>query len=171
MRFKRTVTLLSLATTLLGARAAAPSPLQLGPDGLGGFRIGMALADVNLRLKQAIVPTAVELRATANCDYNAVADLPGVAFLFIDDKLARIDVDSPRIPAMQGIHIGDSADAIGRKFPRARREPLDFVEGGFALVLEQTTGANAVSLQFEGNKLTHLLAGDKRAIRYAEGCL
>lgn len=145
----------------------APS---LSASGFKQFKIGMPLESVNAQLKNKIVPTRPELRANPVCQYVPLQDFPGVAFVFIDDRLQRIDVSTPAYRSVDRVAVGDrQADAM-RRLAGAQREPLDHVPEGVTLVRETDAGPNAISYQFHDGSLQRMIAGDKRVIRYAEGC-
>jgi hypothetical protein len=99
-----------------------------------------------------------------------VRDFPGVSFVFIDDRLARIDVARRGYRSSDGVAVGDKQDDAMRRLQGARREPLDHVPEGVALVRDTADQPNAIGYQFYGGALKRMIAGDKRVIRYAEGC-
>ena len=133
--------------------------------------IGMSLEDINQQLKHKIVPAPVALRATANCDYNKLLDLPGVAMLFVDERLLRIDVENRQFFYAGHIVVGMPKTVVAKKLKGFKEEPLDFIPDGVSFVIEDSMGPNAVSFQFDGYKLSRMILGNKRAIRYAEACM
>lgn len=166
-----TLTLRCFAVVLMAAWShpghAAP---VLNASGFGPFTIGMPLASANGHLHTKIVPTPERLRANPVCDYVPVRDFPGVAFVFIDGRLARIDVARRGYRSMDGVAVGDRQDGAMSRLKDARRESLDHVPGGFTLVREKGAQPNALAYQFYGGSVKRMIAGDKRVIRYAEGC-
>lgn len=169
-----TRTLLAIAALMVSWASATATPIEnssLSPSGLGPIKIGMLLPEINLLLKHKITPLKIELRATPNCDYNKLADFPGVALLFINDTLVRIDLDTSTIRSTHGIAVGDRQVAAVRKMPHSKHEPLDHVPEGAAFVVEDQSRQNGVSYQFEHGKLVRMIAGNVKAIRYAEACM
>lgn len=158
---------LSLAAFCSLPGHAAP---VLDASGFGPFTFGMPLAAANVHLKTKIVATPVRLRANPACDYVPVHDFPGVAFVFIDDRLRRIDVARRGYRSTDGVAVGDRQDDAVRRLQGATREPLDHVPEGVTLVRETAGQPDAVAYQFYGGRLKRMIAGDKRVIRYAEGC-
>ena len=150
-----------------GPARAAP---ELSASGFGPFAFGMPLASANRLLKTKIVATPVRLRANPACDYVPVLDFPGVNFVFIGDRLARIDVARRGYRSTDGVSVGDKQEDAMRRLKDARREPLDHVPDGFTLVRESAAPPNAIGYQFHDGRLKRMIAGDKRVIRYAEGC-
>jgi hypothetical protein len=142
----------------------------LGASGFGPFTVGMPLAAVNAHLNTKIVPTPPRLRANPVCDYVPVRDFPGVSFVFVDDRLARIDVARRGYRSADGVAVGDRQDEATRRLAGAKREPLDHVPAGVALVRESDGQPNALGYQFYGGRLRRMVAGGRRVIRYAEGC-
>ena len=161
--------LLSLLTTL-PCHAGNDDASSLSATGFGQFRIGMPLEAVNAQLKHRIVPTPPALRANPVCQYVPLQDFPGVAFVFVEDRLQRIDVATPAYRSVDRVAVGDAqADAMPR-LQGAKREPLDHVPEGVALVRETDGEPNAINYQFYDGKLQRMIAGDRRVIRYSEGC-
>lgn len=150
--------------------AAEPTSLRLSTDGLGNFRFGMTLDEINTYLVQKLLPTKPELRATENCDYLRVADFAGISFVFIDSRLKRIDVDAPGIKSLQGIEVGERFVDAAPALSTAKTEPLDHVPEGYAIVIEAPGLPNAMGFHFESDRVVRIVAGDKRVIRYSEGC-
>lgn len=144
---------------------------ELMANGLGELKIGMTFDDVNRDLKQKINPSNIEFRATPNCDYNKLADIPGVALVFIDNVLSRIDVERSGIKASHGIAVGDRQSDVVKKLHNAKKEPLDHVPEGVAYVIEHVGSQNGLSFQFENGVLVRMIAGNRKVIRYAEACM
>jgi len=151
-------------------RAANGDAPTLDASGFGQFRICMPLAAVNAQLQHKIVPTRPELRANPVCQYVPVRDFPGVAFVFVDDRLQRIDVATPAYRSVDAVKVGDRQDAAMRRLKDAKREPLDHVPEGVVLVRATDAAPTAIGYQFHDGRLRRMVAGDKRVIRYAEGC-
>jgi hypothetical protein len=160
---------LALASSALLAQAV-PRDSRLHANGLGRLKIGMSLSQVNHLLSRKITPTPVALRADPRCDYQALPQAPGVAVVFIDGRLERIDISSADFADENGIKIGDALNEVAGKLPASKREPLDFMPEGTSMVIERSDHANGLSYQFEGRSLTRMIAGDKKVMRYAEGC-
>jgi hypothetical protein len=142
----------------------------LSTSGFGAFTFGMPLASANRHLKSKIVPAPARLRVNPVCVYAAVADFPGVAFVFIDDRLQRIDVSTPAYRSTDGVAVGDMRQDVMQRLHGARREPLDHVPDGVTLVRETDARPNAIAYQLYDGRLMRMIAGDKKVIRYAEGC-
>jgi hypothetical protein len=155
----------------IGATKADTPSLSLTADGLGPFIIGMSLAEANQHLREKVVPHEVSTRATPNCDYNEIPELRGVAFVFIDKRLMRIDVTTPDWKYDGAIVVGMDKDTFLHRVKHALPEPLDHVPEGLSYVAESRSSRHAVSFQFEGDRLSRMIAGDKKIIRYAEGCM
>jgi hypothetical protein len=161
--------LLSMLTTPVCHAGNDDAP-SLSTAGFGQFKIGMPLESVNAHLKNKIVSTRPALRANPVCQYVPLHDFPGVAFVFIDDRLKRVDVSTPAYRSSDHVAVGDRQDAVMRHLKDAKREPLDHVPEGLTLVRETDAQPNAISYQFYDGSLKRMIAGDKRVIRYAEGC-
>jgi len=152
------------------AISAPSSGLPLTVDGLGEFRFGMKLDDINALLPRKLESTRPELRAVPNCEYIRAPSIRGVSFVFVDDQLARIDVDAPGIRSIEGIEVGDRLENVLPRLSAARQEPLDHVPEGVVYVLESARQPTAISFQFDNGRLVRMISGDKKVIRYSEGC-
>jgi hypothetical protein len=167
---------LAMALLLPCAHAAGKAPAGIPPasllsaDGLGPLRIGMTLKSVNGILKQPLVPSDKALRAVANCDYQDLPEAPGVALVFVDGRLARIDVSGGNTASDRGIRLGATLAEVREKYPEGLKATLDFVDDGISLTAAAPGSPNALSLQFETARLTRMVAGRRKAVRYAEGC-
>lgn len=96
--------------------------------------------------------------------------MPGVSFVFLNDRLERIDVSKPNFSSVDGLTVGDKEDHVVGKLKKAKREPLDHVPEGVTLVTERMDEPNGISYQIYDGKLMRMIAGDKKVIRYSEGC-
>lgn len=155
--------------TAFWSQAAHAAPV-LSASGFGPFTFGMPLASANRLLRTKIVATPERLRANPVCDYVPVLDFPGVNFVFIGDRLARIDVARRGYRSTDDVSVGDKQEDAMRRLKDARREPLDHVPDGFTLVREAAAQPNAIGYQFHNGRLKRMIAGGKQVIRYAEGC-
>jgi hypothetical protein len=149
---------------------AVPPHSHLRADGLGKLKIGMPLARVNGLLTKKIVSTPPALRLSPRCDYQALPQTPGVALAFLDGRLARVDISKPGISDEHGIKIGDTLEEAAAKLPDSKRESFDDDPGGISLVSEPGDGPNGMRYQFENSKLMLMIAGDRKVMRFAEGC-
>ena len=168
---RRIACAVSLSLCLLQATAHPASNKIFNKNGLGNFKIGMSLDDINQQLRHKIVLTPVDLRPTENCDYTNLQDLPGVAMLFVDERLLRIDVESKKIVYHGYIVVGMPKTVVAKKLRAFKEEAQDYIPDGVSFVVEDSTGPNAISFQFDDNKLSRMIIGNKTAIRYAEACL
>jgi hypothetical protein len=161
---------LCFAAIVAIAPAHAVNAPVLGDKGLGELRFGMSLKAINAKLNKPIVAPAASRRATPNCYYVAGPELPGIAFVFVDDRLRRIDAATSAIATAAGVTVGDSEDRAVDRIGAARRIPLDYQDDGFALLKARPGAPTAIVFQFRARRLTNIIAGDKRAVRWAEGC-
>jgi hypothetical protein len=161
--------ILALFSVYTFASASAPK-MTLTANRLGPFKIGMTMAEVNTHLTHKLVAGKPDLRATQGCDYINVNDLAGTSFVFINDRLVRIDLDAPGIKSRQGLEVGENLHDALPELRDAKREPLDHVPDGSSFVIETPQQRNAMSFQFEHGRLVRIIAGDKKVIRFSEGC-
>ncbi|UGQ46397.1 hypothetical protein [Massilia endophytica] len=153
----------------ISAQADKPRWL-LNADGLGPVRIGMHVAEVNRVLPATITPSPVGARVTPDCDYQNIPSYPGLSLVFIDDKVARIDVTAPGIRSINGTEVGQRERDVASRLPEGKWEKLDHVDSGKSLLVTKPGQHHALSFQFEDQRLVRIIAGSHPVIDYAEGC-
>ena len=110
----------------------------------------------------------------AGCRYmGSATGTPGVQFMMIGGKLARMDVRSPRVKTVSGAHIGMSQSEIiqlyGRRAavsPHAYTSPY-----GHYITIHSEDGASGIRFETDKGKVTTFYAGTAEAIQFIEGCL
>jgi hypothetical protein len=163
-----------LATTtlllVLTARAANPDVAVLGPGGLGPIKLGMSIAQLANQLGEPLTePSDPEERS---CWYVESAKHPDVRFMIEDGRLRRIDVQSTRVAALGAIHVGDSEQAVKRRFgtsivqtPHHYGGPKDHY---LTVRLNRST---AIRFETTDGKVDLFYLGGLEQVQYVEGCL
>lgn len=169
-RSMKTVFLGILFFALTFSHANEHLKAQLSSEGLKDFKFGMTLNEVNSKLRKKIIAPQIEQRATANCYYASLNDLPGVGFVFVDDVLKRIDVEAPDVTTPPHVSVGDNQREAIERIRNAKTEPLDYVPEGFILIQEIKHSPNGIIYQFNDHKVVKIISGDKKVIRFAEAC-
>ena len=146
--------------------AAAPTA-SVGNSGFGAVRYGMNRSDV----EQATGGAFDAPEQGGGCRQIHRADQPGIAYLFEDDKLQRIDVRTPGILAEGGGHVGMQIDEIRTLYAgKLTEQPHKYVQGGRYL---KVAGANGSGMIFETDadgRVTSFRAGIAPALDQVEGC-
>src|SRR5450830_138558 len=91
MRLARWTTL-CLVPFLMASLPARAADWALRFDGIGPLQIGMRFDAANAALNGSLRSTPVALRPTPRCEQVPVAGHPGVALMFVDEVLERVDV-------------------------------------------------------------------------------
>jgi hypothetical protein len=156
---------LALAAVQAGATAA---DWQLAPDGFGPLKVGMSFAQVRKRAP-GLTPTPADLRATTACDQLPLPGHPGVALMFVDGVLGRIDLFEPGPRTTRGVTPGDPVERAVRAYPGLRAAPRAYEEN--ERYLTRRSGANAIRFETKNGRIENVYAGRWAQVRYIEGCL
>jgi hypothetical protein len=154
----------------------APNALaqeRLGLEGLGPLRIGMTLGQA-----QAAVGGRITLQYAADpsCGQGAPRGAPdGLTVMFLDGRLARIDIEAPaRIATLSGIRVGSSEAEVKRVYAgRIAVEPAPYNPSGHYLTYRPTGASQADRLlifETDGRVVTSYRAGQREAVQLIEGC-
>ncbi len=116
---------------------AAPAPL-LRFDGFGSATIGMSTTQVGRALGRELIR---EGEPNVSCEYSRPVDSPSGPFLmFVDGRLARIDVGDSGIPTVAGVKVGDSIAKVKKvyagRYKITPHQYLDWPEGKYVTVRE-----------------------------------
>lgn len=154
----------------------APPPVAgafvVHDSGAGPLRIGMTFVEAAAAMASALPDTARLERA---CSYVSLDGLPpGVLLMWVDGRIARIDVDSASIATALGARVGDSGDRIRTLYSgRLTEQPHKYVEGGRYLVVRpQAPTRDSLALVFEtdGARVTRYRVGRQPEVEWVEGC-
>lgn len=164
----------SVLATLLFAYAgfsfSEPSPWVLEVNGLGPIKIGMSIeqAEKNSHLKfDYSKPEDPEA-----CYMAISPKLPGISFMIIDNKIARINVISGHTKTKLGASIGMPELNVRQLYDNHLVvDPHKYDEKGNYLTLSPGKEGN-YGLRFEtsGEKVTRFYAGDYTAVQQVEDC-
>ncbi|MGJ7916848.1 hypothetical protein ACI48D_15415 [Massilia sp. LXY-6] len=148
--------------------AAAPADWRLAPDGFGPFRIGMPFAQVR-KLAPGLIATPPALRASSNCDQLPLPGHPGVALMFVDGLLGRIDLFDLGPRTTRGVKPGDRVEQAMQAYPGLSAAPRAYEENERSLT--QRSGANAIRFETKNGRIENVYAGRWAQVQYIEGCL
>lgn len=160
------------ALCLLGEARAAPHPHPRWTLSFGGFgpvRVGMTVAQaqraLGFRLHEGRVTDPDE------CHY-AISEtrIPGIGFMIVDGRIARIDVTKGRTRTVSGARVGMTEEEARRLYPRVEVQPHKYVPGGHYLVLTSRDGRHGLVLETDGRVVTQLRAGEREAVSWVERC-
>jgi len=159
---------LALAVVQPAAAAKAAPPWRLGPDGFGPLKIGMSFAQVRKRAPR-LKATPSNLRASSGCDQLALPGHPGVALMFVDDELVRIDLFRSGPRTTRGVQAGDRVAQALQAYPRLSAEPNKYDEN--ERYLTARSGNGAIRFETDKGRIGKVYAGRWAQVQYVEGCL
>ncbi|MGZ5183076.1 MAG: hypothetical protein ACXWC2_21570 [Ramlibacter sp.] len=121
------------------------------------------------RLAPRLKATPVALRASSGCDQLALPGHPGVALMFTDGELTRIDLFRPGPRTTRGIQPGDRVEQAMRAYPGMTTEPRAYEEN--ERFLTERSGDSAIRFETEQGRIQNIYAGRWAQVQYIEGCL
>jgi hypothetical protein len=157
-----------LALAVAFQAAAVDEGWTLGPDGFGPFRIGMSFAQAHA-LAPGLAATPARLLASEGCDQLPLPGHPGVALMFVDGVLHRVDVFGPGVRA-GGVAVGDPVARITHAYAGIAQEPNAYDERESYLTAGPDQG-RAIRFETDKGRIGAMYAGDWPQVQYTEGCL
>jgi hypothetical protein len=111
---------------------------------------------------------------TEPCYHVAVDARPGVAFMIVDGRIARLDVRQPAsVKTAEGAGIGDTEARIQELYPgRVEVQPHKYSKGHYLIVTPEAPADSAYRMIFEtdGTRVTTYRTGRLPAVGWVEGC-
>jgi hypothetical protein len=89
---------------------------RLRTNGIGSVEVGMTVLEAERASGRSFFKEKRGDRS-GSCTYVNMSGLSGVSFMLSNGKIARVDVDNPRILTLRGAKIGDSEDRIKKLYP------------------------------------------------------
>lgn len=162
----------ALASAVFMAQVAyAATDRQVGFRSFAAVRLGMDVAALEKAI--GVRMTGSPADPDGNCRYVAPASgNEGLHFMLIDDKLARIDVEAPRVRTLSGIGLG-STEASIRSTYRGRIDEAPHKYGGSEsayLTIYSRSRKHAIRFETEHGKVRYFYAGTAETVQYSEGC-
>jgi hypothetical protein len=109
----------ALALGSIVERAICIPPLiedsRLRTNGIGSVEVGMTVSEAGKASGRSF--SKERLLGNGSCSYTSMSNLPGVSFMLINGRIARIDVSNPHVLTLRGAKIGDSEDRIRELYP------------------------------------------------------
>jgi hypothetical protein len=157
-----------LALVLACQPADADSGWTLAPEGFGPFKVGMSFAQVR-KISPRLKATPAGLRASSGCDQLPLPGHPGVALMFVDGVLGRIDLFQPGVRTTRGVEPGDPVDQAMQAYPGLRAEPNKYDDD--ERYLTERSGDGAIRFETKQGRIDKVYAGRWAQVQYVEGCL
>jgi hypothetical protein len=158
-----------LALAVIAQAEARPqADWRLAPDGFGPFRVGMTVEQAR-KFAPRLSTTPASLRASSSCDQVPLPGHPGVALMFVDGELARIDLFRPGLRTTRGIGPGSRVAQALHAYPGMLVEPRAYEEN--ERFLTERSGDKAIRFETEQGRIENVYAGRWPQVQYIEGCL
>jgi len=166
--------LLAAAGILAGACTQAPAKPQELPStpqwqvtaaGAGPLRLNMTL----LEAQQALGEQPSE-PGSAACDQRRLSGVGGsVLAMFVEHRLARIDVTDETVATDTGVRAGDPAQRVSERYgDRVVATPHKYTDGQYLTV---TLGDDRrLVFETDGSKVTRYRVGRLPEVEWVEGC-
>jgi hypothetical protein len=161
-----------LAAACVGALLATQAMAgewMLASDGYGPFRIGMRFEQAQAAMP-GLKPTPAGLRGSPGCDYLELPGHPGVALMFVDGVLGRVDIDKPGERTTRGVAPGDPVSSFEKAYPDAKRTPNAYDDRERYLTVGPRHG-RAMRAETQEGRIVAIYAGNWTQVQYVEGCL
>jgi hypothetical protein len=164
---------LALALAIAAPQAVPSYDWKLTPTGWGPVRIGMNRSQVEKALKLELEGEAFDNEGTCIELIGTDNALPGLYFMFLDEKLSRVSVGEPSaVKTPRGIGIGSTADEVRAAYgEKLQAEPNHYLDLP-AEYLTYWLKPNKSGVRFETDaqrKVETIHAGND-SIQYIEGC-
>ena len=156
---------------LIAAAAAAASEPHLTPDGWGFVKIGMTQAQVAKALGARLEGEPIEDEKV--CVEKVSPSFPGMWFMFLEGKLARISVgEKSRVTTPRGIGLGATAAQVRRKYAKGlKAEPHHYLDlPGEYLTYWTVPKKRGVRFETDRKRRVQTIHAGDDSIQFVEGC-
>ena len=153
---------------LVAALAGAADPVTM--KGIGELRIGLPLEALRSRFGARLEGQGQE--PDAHCSYWISSRHPGLAFMVVDGRLVRIDIDDPAYRTLSGVHVGMSEAAILRVYGgrmRIEEHPYTHPDGKY-LVYQAQDEPYGLIVETDRGRATSMRVGYWDNVQWIEGC-
>lgn len=159
-----------LLLSLLNAFAIGEIQGSLSFNGLGKVKIGATFAQVQKSWDGQIPAVSERLKASPTCFHVSPKRHPEVTFMFMNDRLARIDLTAAPGKTDEGIVIGDAADKVLKVYNGMVRESAEPDTSQEYLTVWSGNRQSAMRFYTEKSIVRGISAGNAYAVSLEEGC-
>ena len=110
----------------------------------------------------------------AGCEYTRPrGDAGDVSVMVNAGRIVRVDVSAGTVRTREGAKVGDSEATIRQLYPDARREPHEYTDGAYLVVMPLAPLDTIYRYVFEtdGARVTQFRAGLHPEVGFVEGCV
>lgn len=142
-------------------------------DSWGPVKIGMTRGEAESALggpEGLRVPDPFEPDQECNYGYPAMGP-EGVAFMLINDVIARIDIENPAVLTSLGVFIGSEESEVLALYPgNVATQPHKYEDGHYLIVTDPAKAGLAYVFETDGTKVTRYRVGRQPEVEWVEGC-
>jgi hypothetical protein len=164
-----------LPLTLVAALIAVPevstaASLWVDSSSIGSIKIGMPLSKIPVRLEEPIQRTA--FNQSGRCFYVNPRNGQSFNMMIEDDVLTRFDIVEPGIKTKEGVAVGDPIKKVRETYGAAAIETPNFYDDAQPeFTINSKDGRYSLRFSTTDGKVTAIIAGRAKSVRYVEGCL
>jgi len=140
--------------------------------GIGAIRVGMTMAQVSAALGTTVTGSAN--RESTSCDQvNVPIGTNKVLLMFVDGRVARVDIVDAGISTQEGVHVGDAEARINTLYAgHVQTTPHKYTDGHYMTVTPAVPEDSSFRLVFEtnGKAVTRYRGGKLPEVEWVEGC-
>ncbi|WLI87557.1 hypothetical protein Q4S45_12455 [Massilia sp. R2A-15] len=171
MTFRNLAIALATSSALAGVTPpASAADWTLRFDGVGPLKIGMTFVQANAQLQRRLRRTPDDLRASEFCDYLETPGHPGINLMFVNDKLARVDVSRTGARIRGGVVIGGDESSLLPAYSSATKAPGAYDASETEWTLPSPDGRMAIRITTAAHHIAGAVGGDAKSVGYIEEC-
>ena len=157
-----------LALALVGA---APDARVLKPKSFGPVRVGMTRAQTERALAARLLVDYPDEDSQA-CGMARRRDGrdKAIHYMIENGRVARIDVDDPKVTTARGVGIGSTVAQVRRAYGKALRSQLNQYSEQPDLEIKGPRGFGII-FETDGQRVLTMRGGRYPAVAYVESCL
>lgn len=158
------------AALAAASAVSTAAPLRVDFSSIGSVKIGMRLTNIPVRLEEPIQRTA--FNDAGSCFYVKPSSGPHFYMMIEGDVLTRFDVTEPGLETKEGLAVGDPIKKVKDTYGEAAIETPNFYDDAQPdFTINSNDGRYSLRFSTSDGKVTAIIAGRSKSVRYVEGCL
>lgn len=167
------LTISPLAILSVSAQTKLTDQSKVVISGIGPIQVGMTVAQASKAAGMQLVSEG-SYPSGGSCFYIKPKGGPNnVAFMVIQNRIARVDVLGSSITTLSGARIGDTESRIKSLYPgQIEVTPHKYTNGHYLTFMpkDQEDRNYRVVFETDGQRVTGFRAGKLPEVEYVEGC-